>query len=399
MKILVVDDDPFALNILVRQLTTLGYTDVIPQQSARSAVTMLERDREEVGLIFLDLQMPEMDGIEYVRNLARVRYTGALVLVSGEDHRIVQAAARLAHASRLDILGALCKPVSACDLQEVLESDLLRHAQIPRPRRCYEATALEDAIRRGELVNYYQPKVALADGAMQGVETLVRWQHPRDGLVLPGDFVPLAEEHGLIRDLTCAVLSTAVEQARIWHTQGLDLQLAVNISMDNLEDLDFPEFVIREVERAGLPPVSLMLEVTESRLMRDPVRPLDVLTRLRLKRIGLSVDDFGTGHSSLSQLRDLPFEELKIDRTFVHGAWRDASLAAILTASIGMAHQLGMKSVAEGIEDRADWDFLRESGCDVGQGYLIGRPMTAGALTQWLEDWPYRCMELRATAI
>src|SRR5690606_18858353 len=169
-----------------------------------------------------------------------------------------------------------------------------------------------------------------------------------------------------------------------------DLQVAVNVSMDCLRALDFPELVVKAAEQAGLPPARLMLEVTESRLMRDSRAALDILTRLRLKRIGVSIDDFGTGHSSLAQLRDLPFEELKIDRGFVHGACRDAALAAILNASLDMARQLGLKTVAEGIEDRADWDFLRDAGADVGQGYFIARPMRAEEVLAWADAWSGR---------
>lgn len=394
MKILVVDDDAFVLGILVRQLQQLGYSELNAQDSARSAIAVLEREQEAVGLIFLDLQMPEMDGIEFVRHLVRIGYAGALVLISGEDERVVQAAERLARAHRLDVLGALCKPVSPEGLQEVLESDLLRHARKARPRRTYEAAALGRAIRCGELVNFFQPKVSLADGVVRGVEALVRWRHPTDGLVSPVDFISLAEEHGLITELTHAVLRGALEQTGIWRSQGHDLQVAINVSMDNLEDLDFPEWVLHEVQHAGLPPAAVMLEVTESRLMKDPVKPLDILTRLRLKRIGLSIDDFGTGHSSLAQLRDLPFEELKVDRSFVHGACHNAPLAAILRASISMARQLGMRSVAEGIEDRADWDYLKDSGCDVGQGYFISAPMPADEFSGWLADWRDRSVDL-----
>ena len=166
--------------------------------------------------------------------------------------------------------------------------------------------------------------------------------------------------------------------------------------MDNLAALDFPDVVAQLADAAGVALPSLILEVTESRLMTDLRKALDSLTRLRLKRIGLSIDDFGTGHSSLVQLRDAPFDELKLDKGFVHGAGIDSSLRAIVEGTLGMARQLGMKSVAEGVEDRADWDFMRVLGCDVAQGYFIARPMLAIDLARWKTGWESRRRELTA---
>jgi EAL domain-containing protein (putative c-di-GMP-specific phosphodiesterase class I) len=237
------------------------------------------------------------------------------------------------------------------------------------------------------LENHYQPKVALSSGALIGVETLVRWRHPKDGLVFPDQFISTAEEHGIIEQLTRAVLVSALRQARLWNDAGLRLHVSVNVSMDNLAALEFPDFVVHEADAAGVPVSSLVLEVTESRLMRDPLAALDILTRLRLKRIRLSIDDFGTGHSSLAQLRDIPFDELKVDRGFVHGAWGDDSLRAIVEASLNLAQKLGMTTVAEGIEDQADWDYLQSCGCDLAQGYFIAKPMRGPDLTRWLVSW------------
>jgi len=399
MKTLLIDDEPFALKLLERQLANLGFEEVIACEHGRDALTLLENGMETIGLVLCDLQMPQMDGVEFVRNLARIGYTGSLVLVSGEDERILQTVEKLARAHSLKMLGVLHKPVLPERLRQVLEKHLSRAARTPRAaRKTYELDELWRAIAEGELLNYYQPKVEIASGAVSGVETLVRWQHPQDGLVFPDQFIPLAEEHGLIDDLTRIVLAAALRQARLWRDTGFFLHVAVNVSMDNLAALEFPDFVAREVRKADLPLTSLVLEVTESRLMKDPLAAMDILSRLRLKRIGLSVDDFGTGHSSLAQLRDIPFDELKIDRSFVHGAGRDASLRAIFEASLGMAQQLGMKTVAEGVEDRDDWDFLRTTGCDLAQGYFIAKPMPAADLLDWMPAWEARRGELTSIA-
>lgn len=391
MKILLVDDDAFALKLLTRQLANLGFADVVSCQRAHDALERLQNGATDIDVVFCDLQMPEMDGIEFVRQLAQIHYRGALALVSGEDVRILQTAEKLTRAHQLDVLGVLCKPVAPQALIDLLakKGDHLIGKRYAMPKS-YTPQQLRLAIDGGQLVNHYQPKVDLASGAVVGVETLVRWQHPDDGMIYPDQFIHIAEGHALIDDLTRTVLTTALRQAGAWHASNLPIQLAVNVSMDNLNALDFPDRVEREADAAGVPLADLMLEVTESRLMKDPLAALDNLTRLRLKRVNLSIDDFGTGHSSLVQLRDIPFTELKIDRSFVHGASRDPNLRAILDANLGLARELGIKTVAEGVEEVEDWYLLRAFGCDVAQGYLIAKPMAAEDVPGWLQEWEGR---------
>lgn len=399
MNTLLIDDDPFALKLLARQLEQLGCVEVTLCERAHDALALLETQAEAIGLVFCDLQMPGMDGVEFVRHLAHIGYRGGLVLVSGEDARILQTVQKLAQAHHIRVLGALAKPLSSEQLRQVLASKASRSATASRATRLpLTGDALKRAIASGQLVNHYQPKVELVGGSLIGVEALVRWQHPEGELVFPDQFIALAEEHGLIDGLTRAVLASALQQARVWRDAGLELQVAVNVSMDNLAALDFPDVVAQLANKAGVALSSLVLEVTESRLMRDVRVPLDILTRLRLKRIGLSIDDFGTGHSSLAQLRDIPFDELKLDGSFVNGAVKDSSLRAIVESTLAMARQLGMKSVAEGVEQREDWDFLRGLGCDVAQGYFIARPLPAIDLPGWRSDWELRRDELTMAA-
>jgi EAL domain-containing protein (putative c-di-GMP-specific phosphodiesterase class I)/FixJ family two-component response regulator len=390
-RTLLIDDDPFVLKLLERQLRQLGLSEVCLFEHAEDALDLVKARASHVDLVFCDLQMPDMDGIEFVRHLASSGYRGSLVFISGEDERVLNTARRLAEAHRIRLLGALSKPVSNECLRDVLVANAAKtSAQSSVGPEYRGAHELADAISQGQLVNHYQPKVELASGRLVGVEALVRWQHPQLGLVYPDHFIDTAEEHGLIDALTRRVMEDALSQAQRWRAAGLDLQIAINISMENLAALDFPDRVAGLAAAAGIPTSRLVLEVTESRLMKDVRAPLDILTRLRLKRIGLSIDDFGTGHSSLVQLRDIPFDELKIDRGFVHGAAADSSRRAIVEATLAMAASLGMKSVAEGLEDRADWDLLRGLGCDVAQGYFIARPMPGEALAAWQEAWQSR---------
>lgn len=389
--VLAVDDDPFALRIARHMLGGLGVANVIGCDSGQAALDVLVSDRKPVDLILLDLNMPGMDGVEFIRRLVACRYAGGIVLLSGEDESTLQAAESLIRAHRLRAVGHLRKPVQLGQLASLLEhwrpaGEAGAAAESPS----YPAEEVRRAIDRHELVTHFQPQVAVASGRVVGVETLVRWQHPRDGLVYPDRFIGVAEATGLIDPLTDAVLAQAVAQAREWRAASLGLRVAVNLSMQTLSALDFPDRLQRHIESAAVAPGDLVLEVTESRLMVDPSAALDVLTRLRMKRFRLSIDDFGTGHSSLAQLRDVPVNELKVDRGFVHGAADNPKLAAIFAASQGLARQLSLDFVAEGVDDDADWQFLRRAGCDFAQGYFIARPMPAGQLLPWVAAWEPR---------
>ena len=395
MKAIVIDDDPLALRLLERQLSRLGHTEVRLFEHARDAVEHLEAEHASIDIVFCDLQMPEMDGVEVVRHLVRLGYQGALVLVSAEDQRILHTAQMLAQAHHINVLGTLTKPVSTDRLQTLLDHKARRPTGHDTARLVrFTAAALRQAIDEGQLVNHYQPQVSLSTGAFIGVEALVRWAHPQAGLVYPDEFIDIAEQNSLIDDLARTVLETALGDLRGWRTTGLLLQMAVNISMENLARLDFPEFLIETLARFAIPPEALMLEVTESRLMTDPRAALDILTRLRLKRISLSIDDFGTGHSSLKQLHDMPFDELKLDRSFVGEATHAQASRAIVQGALAMTSLLKIRSVAEGVETRTHWDLLRQLGCNSAQGYFIARPMPATQLRQWQSDWESRRQSL-----
>ncbi|WP_332852661.1 EAL domain-containing response regulator [Duganella sp. S19_KUP01_CR8] len=377
-KILVLDDDAFTRNLHATVLANLGFQQVATCASGQEALGTLDDARTSPSVILVDLNMPGMDGVEFVREIVDRGYTGRLILVSGESERTLKSAHALVKAHRIDVLGSFSKPVSPALLDAALnKADTANSTWRPAARKSYGAVELHQGIQNGELINHYQPKVSLSTGQVTGVETLVRWRHPLDGLVYPEQFIPEAESYGLIDALTRAVLVQAFTDAATWRAAGLELSVAVNVSMDNLTALDFPDFVSEQARLKGLQPASIILEVTESQLMKDLRAPLEILTRLRLRRFRLSIDDFGTGHSSLAQLRDLPFDELKIDRGFVHGARHNETLRAIFLASLGLARQLGMETVAEGVEDSDDADFLRSTCCDQAQGYFFARPMAA----------------------
>jgi len=398
ISILLLDDESFMLKLLAHMLAELGYGKVVTCDNGTDALLRVDAADGAPNLILLDLNMPEMDGIEFIRKLVEHNYTGSLVLVSGEGERVLQMAEKLVEAHRINVLGHLKKPVSLGGLAAVMAR--WKPAQEARraARKTYGASELRAAIDNHELVNFYQPKIDVITGEAVGVEALVRWRHPVDGLVFPDQFISVAEEHGLIDDLTRVVLTSAMDQVKAWHLAGLPLRVAVNVSMDNLSQVSFADFVASAARAAGVAPQDVVLEVTESRLMLDQRAPLEILTRLRLKRFRLSIDDFGTGHSSLTQLRNIPFDELKIDQSFVHGATRDETALAMYYVSMALGEQLGMEVVAEGVEDSEDWELVQRTGCDLAQGYFIARPMPAAELAGWVAARNVKLQEARPSA-
>ncbi len=389
LKVLLIDDEPFMLKLLGHTLATVGLTAVTVCESGREALEYLDLSSYPPDLILLDINMPEMDGLEFVRHLAKRQYSGGVILVSGENERMLQAAEKLVQMYKITSLGHLQKPVTPEALSKLIDKWMPSWMIEPSSSalKIYNANEIKAAISNNELVNYYQPQVEVATGKVVGLETLVRWHHPQDGLVFPEQFIRVAEGYGLINALTRAVVDAAFAQLGIWQNNNPDLMIAINISMDDLASLDFVDYLAAAATAADIAPGDIVLEVKESQLMKNLSASQEILTRLRLKRFGMSIDDFGTGYSSFTLLNNVPFNELKIDQGFVHGAASNDRLLAIYNASLTLAKQLNMKTVAEGVEDWEDWNLLRSTGCDIAQGYFIARPMPAEKFLDWLSSW------------
>jgi EAL domain-containing protein (putative c-di-GMP-specific phosphodiesterase class I) len=247
----------------------------------------------------------------------------------------------------------------------------------------------ERALINGRLRMVYQPKVSLVDGRLRRVEALVRWDDPELGAISPSKFVPLAEKHGLIDQLTHWGLRTTLRQWLSWREEGLDTCLAFNISALSLDHLDFPDLVERMCTALEVPTDRLVLELTEG-ATQPLVKLMDTLTRFRIKGIGLAIDDFGVGYSTLMQLRQLPFTELKIDRFFVDDAPTSKDSELIVKSIIDLAHGLGLTVTAEGIETAEQMILLRDLGCDVAQGFFVARPLEPNKVQDWIVEWRER---------
>jgi len=386
LKILIVDDDEFILHLSERILDKLGCKNVMSVTSGTLALDKVAVTKFDV--LITDLNMPEMDGVELLRHVAGHHFAGGIILLSGEDERMLETAQELARYYQLNVLGSISKPLRPDLLKDLLRLyKPLQPARLSRPLDPVTADELRIGLTGEALQLFYQPKVSVIDGKINGVEALARWHHPDRGILGPAAFIPVAEELGLIDEMSKAIYQKAVRQAGIWLTDGLELFVSINFSVNSFLRREFSEHLIEVAHYEGVAPSMLILEVTESQVMADAKGCLEQMMHLRLKRFGLSIDDFGTGHSSLEQLKRIPFTELKVDRTFVYGANRNASARAILESSVALGKKLGMSIVAEGAETREDWDVVEQLGCDFVQGYYVARPMPVDELEPFVRNW------------
>ncbi len=329
--------------------------------------------------------MPGIDGIETIRAIADISADAAIVLMSGEDPGILQAAEGLARAHGLTTLGHIAKPISAEGVHGVLHRGAdLRIA----PKVSHRAAPITDAdlrvgLRDGQFGVLFQPKIKVQTGELSAVEALVRWRHPQGGIISPVQFISVAEETDFIDDLTFFVFAQALAAQAKWREAGRHISVAVNLSTRSMSRLDLADRLAGIAKQAGAHPGSVVFEITESRVADNLGSLLDNSARLRLKGFQLSIDDFGTGFSTLEQLGRLPFGELKVDRAFVAGTPDDSRKRAILEASLALAQNLGLRSVCEGVETEAEWNLAKNLGADYIQGYYVAKPMGAEELVSW----------------
>jgi EAL domain-containing protein (putative c-di-GMP-specific phosphodiesterase class I) len=298
------------------------------------------------------------------------------------DQRVLASARQLGDSLGLKMLGTLQKPAMLEDIETLLAKHLEPGARISEDE-------LRQAIVEHELIVHYQPKVVRAarDWHVRSAEALVRWRHPRLGLLYPAEFLPLAEQSGLIVDVTDFVLTDAVRQIGHWSTRGLDLGAAVNLSPRLVQDLEFPERLTRLLREFEVRPEQLTLEVTEAASMDDPDLVMDIFTRLRVKGVGLSLDDFGIGMSSLTQLYKMPFSEVKIDGLLISEVSSSKPAATVVKAIVELAHSLSLTACAEGVETSPTFEFLDQCGCDALQGDFIAQAMPAAEIESFIDVW------------
>jgi len=390
-RVLIVDDQEHVRRFNASVLHALGIVDVSFADGGHAALAAVTEPGVVFDLIICDLRMPDMDGIETIRTLAALGVEAGVAITSVEDERVIESAGLLTTEQGLTLLGEIPKPLSVEKLRPVLA----RLAQLRSPHAAAGVTPtreeLDRALDAGQFFLVYQPQIVMRTGRLAGVEALVRWKHPTAGALDAGTFIPAAEQvDTLIGRITTFVLEEALGFIARWRSTGHDHSISVNLPSRAFEALDLPEQLEAAVAAHQLEPGVLTIEVSEAHLSVDTVRTRDVVTRIRLKRFGLAIDNFGRGTSNLHRLHQTPFTELKIDRQYVNGCATSAAARSIVEASLALARTLGVVSVAEGVNNREDWNVLNEIGCDRAQGFFIARPMPEHGLEAWATQWALR---------
>lgn len=391
-SVLIADDDAIAQRLIESVLNSIGIEKIALAEDGAVALACHDAMPGGVDFVLLNIDMPGMDGLEFLRHLSHREIYPAIILIGGAanggaDKAVLFGAREVALAHGMRVIGEISKPIDPAALKPLLVNIFAVYTPRGERRSAGRGQLAEADLRAGLVAGaiqaFYQPQIKLADGAVRGVEALARWQQEGGGLVYPDQFIALAEQTGLINPLTDAILDAALKQGKSWHDAGFAVQLSVNLSIPSLERFDLPARLVEMAASYGLAPNSITLEITESWLIRDMAAVLETLTRFRLKGFGLSIDDYGSGFSSMRRLKTIPFTELKLDRAFGNGAHRDVRVRAMLESSVGLAQKLDLLLVAEGVEEEEDWNLLRDLGVDLAQGNYVSKPMPGSEIMPW----------------
>ena len=381
LRILVAEDHNFQRKAVVHMLNSLGIEDVWQASNGKQALEILQGG-QVLDIVLSDLDMPEMDGMELIRHLSKQHLGISIIIMSSMDSTLITSVEKMARSYGLRLLGAVEKPLLLEQFRKLLvlhQQTQEKTAQTKVPAASFTLEEVLQAVRARQFEPFLQPKVGLQTGRLVGAEALARWVHPEQGVIGPHAFIPILEQSSNMEEFTFLMLEKAASACRLLHDKGHSLVMSVNLSLSSLSDTTLAERITQVVREAGVDPHHIILEITESAAMTDVAHALENLARLRMHGFSLSIDDYGTGFSSMQQLTRVPFSELKIDRSFVADCATNHHLRVIIESSIDMARKLRVKSVAEGVETQEEWDMLKSMSCDVAQGYFVAKPMNSAA--------------------
>jgi len=381
---LVVDDEPIQRQIAGRLLRVLTVGEVIETDDGARALEIIQTRGTEIDLVICDLDMPRMDGMEFIRRLSDIDPAPALIINSSHKADILESVGRMATAYGLRVLGNLEKPLTRSNLGTLLEKVRVEEITVASPVGERAEVDLERCLAEKRFKPYFQPKVRFADSRITAAETLIRLDLDEGQVLAPGQFMPAVVSQGLITDVTLALFEATLDAMGTWNRAGFHPHVSVNLSPESLDDFDFGAQLHDLVTQAGVRSKDITFEIVESEIARDFRRSLENTSRLRMLGFGLSIDDFGTGFSSLEQLSLLPFTELKLDRSFVTGVCDNPQKQAMVNSTVRMAKELKLTVVAEGIETDGEAEFVETAGCDFGQGYWFSRPIPANDFSDLL---------------
>lgn len=380
MRILLVEDQLHQSALIERMLLRVDGVSVVTAENGRNAMDVLLGNGPTVDLILTDLQMPEMDGVSLLRHLGSLPVPPPVILMSAEDPGILGAAGSVAKALDLDLIGVVEKPITSIALLPLLERTRsprrVSVRKIFSPAETMGATEIADLFENGAVTIHIQPKARISDRKVVGGEALVRMVEPNGALIAPNRFIPIVEaDPELSYTLTKLVTQKVVETLARWPGGGMPVPISVNLPVACLTSADSADQLIEQVITAGIDPSLVCWEVTETATISNFAVALEILTRLRLQRFSLSIDDYGTGHSSLDRLAAIPFTEVKLDRVFVSGCASNARQCKIIASTAQLARELGLHCIAEGAETEEEVVTLGDLGVEFVQGFVIARPM------------------------
>ncbi|MCB1178591.1 MAG: EAL domain-containing response regulator, partial [Leptospiraceae bacterium] len=351
-NVIIIDDDEEIIDYIEEVLEEIGFEKII---KINSAINLKDHYSFEIDLIILDIFMPDVDGVELLRYLGELNSKAYIILISGGNKQVLLSAERVAKAYKLNILGSLSKPFTIKNLKDLIESSKLLENKLSYPANkeiIITKEILENSIKNKEFILYYQPQVEIISNEIVGFEALVRWNNPEKGIIFPDQFLPKTEELGMMGILTEQIIVDALIFFGSLNKKGYKFTISINLSFNDLIDTSMPEHIISLIKENGLDPSQVIIELIETSKINSNPMGLDILTRLCMKGIQLSIDDFGTGYSTLEQLSQAPFNELKIEKSFIFDLLKNDNNIKIIESIIDLAHDLNLKVIAEGIENK-----------------------------------------------
>ena len=386
LNVLLVDDSVTILNYVHKVLEqSYNISHIDTASSAPEAMKILRKSKQ-INLLFLDLNMPDVDGIQLLSQISQLDYKGYVVIMSGVSTQIISSVESLAKTYGLNYIGTLLKPIHELNFKSLIDKigGTRKKNSSVESLKVYEIIR---AIKNNDIEVLYQPQVNLTTRSFIGVEALCRINHPRLGMVTPDRFIDKAEESELIVHITLAVLKTSMADWLKWQQAGLDIKLSVNVSPIDLQQIEFTDTVLMLLKEYDMPAANLCLEITEGVMASDHAQELMNLNRLNMRGVEIALDDFGQKNSTIERLQNLPLAYLKLDKSYFIDNKDCSNQLALINTSISVAKDLNIKTIAEGVENNAVMSLVTEMGCDFGQGYYIGRPMSAEKLFNWQREW------------